>query len=774
MSEPKNPRLKRALPASLSCLVSLGLGLGAAPAFAQTPGSDPRGSEPIREIDAGPESGEPSEPAPHADAAETPAAPAAAEPDPVEITIAGTRIARTPGSAQVIKQDQLERFEYDDPHAALRQVPGVYVRQEDGVGLRPNIGIRGGNPDRSKKVTLMEDGVLFGPAPYSAPAAYYFPLLTRMVAIKVIKGPSAIAFGPQTVGGAIDFVTRPIPVAPSGSIDLGLGQYGYTKAHAHFGASNEQFGFVVEGVRVHSDGFKELEGADTGFTRNEWMVKTSYLLDPQTPLGHQFQLKLGYSDEVSNETYLGLTDDDFHENPNLRYPASALDQMKNHRTSAVLTHEVGADDASWKLSSNAYRNDYARVWRKVNRFRGASIADVLSDPESPANAEYYAVLTGEADSVTAGQTLLVGPNDRRFVSEGLSSKLEFAASTGPFEHRVEAGARLHYDSIDRRHSEAGFLMQDGSLVPEDTAPSFTAANEASTLALALYATDAVSWHALTVTPGLRTEIIGSELTDHLLKEQSTHSLVALMPGVGAYYALSDAFGLLGGIYRGFSPPPPGESEAAPEYSLNYEAGARLSEGPSQLEAIAFYNDYQNLTNICTFSGGCGDADLDRQFDAGAARIYGVEAYLAHDFVWGSVRFPVTGAYTYTEGVFDTTFTSADPIYGDVQAGDEIPYLPRHQASGTFAVEWSHAGASVAANYVSEMREEAGSAPYADSLVTEDLFTLDVGSKVMPVKWLTIYGNVRNLFDTQSIASRRPYGARPNAPRWVQIGAKLSF
>src|SRR5690606_15180295 len=120
--------------------------------------------------------------------------------------------------------------------------------------------------------------------------------------------------------------------------------------------------------------------------------------------------------------------------------------------------------------------------------------------------------------------------------------------------------------------------------------------------------------------------------DHVGGGASSHTFVALMPGVGAYYGLIDGFGLLGGVYRGFSPPPPGESEMEPEYSLNYEAGARVSGGKSQLEAIGFYNDYENLTNICTFSGGCSDADLDRQFDAGAARIYGFEAYLTHEFV----------------------------------------------------------------------------------------------------------------------------------------------
>jgi Fe(3+) dicitrate transport protein len=110
----------------------------------------------------------------------------AEEPD---VIVSGSRPERAAGSAHVLTRRQLERFRRDDPNAIVSQIPGVYVRQEDGVGLRPNIGIRGVNADRSKKITLMEDGVLFGPAPYSAPAAYYFPLMTRMVQVRAVKGP---------------------------------------------------------------------------------------------------------------------------------------------------------------------------------------------------------------------------------------------------------------------------------------------------------------------------------------------------------------------------------------------------------------------------------------------------------------------------------------------------------------------------------------------------------------------------------------------------------
>ena len=698
------------------------------------------------------------------------------EPPIEEVTVVGTSVARTAGSAHVIKQAQLERFAYDDPGAILQQVPGAYVRHEDGIGLRPNIGIRGVNPDRSKKLTLMEDGILFGPAPYSAPAAYYFPLMARMTGVRVIKGPAGVAYGPQTVAGAVDFLSRPIPSQTKGMLDLGLGEYGYAKAHGYFGTSGENFGFLAEGIHLHNDGFKKLpDGANTGSTRNEWMVKGSYVLDPNARAWNEFSLKLVFSDEVSNETYLGLTDADFRKDPYRRYAASALDQMKNHRRAVVFTHLFELPSSSISVRTSVYRQDYDRTWSKLNRFSGSSIFNILRNPDDPANAPYYAILTGEADSSSAADTLLIGPNARSFVNQGIQSVLNARANTGPIAHRIEAGLRLHYDSIQRRHSESGYLMAGGVLQSDGTAETVTAENLASTYALAAHVMDALSWKRLTVTPGVRVELIRSQLDDYLSGQTTTGSLVAVMPGLGAFYAITDDFGVLAGVHRGFSPPPPGSEEhIEPEYSINYEAGLRFARKALRAEVIGYFNDYSNLTDVCTLSSGCLTEDLDRQFDAGRAHIYGVEAYATHELPAGPVTIPFTVGYTFTRAIFKNSFQSQDPIYGSVTEGDEIPYVPRHQVSASVGVEGKIGGLVAGVTYVSPMREEPGKQPIEESLHTDEQFLLDVGGRVRVYGPISLYANARNVLNSAYIVSRRPYGARPNAPRWIQAGAKVEF
>ncbi|MEM7284530.1 MAG: TonB-dependent receptor plug domain-containing protein, partial [Pseudomonadota bacterium] len=247
------------------------------------------------------------------------------EPVQEEIVVVGIfeESDRVTGSAHRIGQDLLEEFRHDDINRVLNFVPGVYLREEDGFGLRPNIGLRGGSSDRSQKVTLMEDGVLFSPAAYSAPAAYFFPLTQRMIAVEVFKGPSSIEFGPQTIGGAINLVSAPIPQTTEFELGIAAGSDAYRSAQLRTGGKLGEFGVLAEFVHIGSDGFKDLDGGgDTGFEKNELSLKIDRELGPGV-----LELRLGYADEVSDETYLGLTEDDFRADSVRRYGASALDRM---------------------------------------------------------------------------------------------------------------------------------------------------------------------------------------------------------------------------------------------------------------------------------------------------------------------------------------------------------------------------------------------------------------------------------------------------------------
>jgi Fe(3+) dicitrate transport protein len=75
--------------------------------------------------------------------------------------------------SDVVSKSELEQFNHTDIHRILGRIPGVYISEEDGLGLRPNVGLRGTGSLRMEKLNIMEDGILIAPAPYASPAAYY-------------------------------------------------------------------------------------------------------------------------------------------------------------------------------------------------------------------------------------------------------------------------------------------------------------------------------------------------------------------------------------------------------------------------------------------------------------------------------------------------------------------------------------------------------------------------------------------------------------------------
>ena len=696
------------------------------------------------------------------------------------VTIMGGERAlpRVAGSAQQVDAERLELYEYDDLHRILGFVPGVYVREEDGFGLRPNVGMRGAASDRSAKITLMEDGVLLAPAPYAAPAAYYFPLMARMVGVEVFKGPASIQHGPNTIGGALNVQTRPLPPRETtGMLDLGVGQFFSNKAHAAFGGPvGAGFALLLEGVHIASEGFKKLDGGgDTGFGRDEVMLKAGWSSPPAAVVFHQLELKLGYSNERSNETYLGLSDEDFANDPYRRYPTTALGRMEANRTQVVLRYALSVGSNA-SLSLVAYRHDFHRTWRKLNGFGdGQALGDAFTG-----NAQsdlLLQILRGDIDD--PDNPLRLGPNKRTYWSQGLMANGSWRLQHGPLRQKLEAGIRLHGDQVRRHHSDDGFLVVSQEFVRQPDTTRITTNNKGQALALAAFVRDTVTVGDMTVTPGLRVEVIRTRYHDALATSDAERDRDGLshvlIPGLGLYYQLTEDLGLLAGVHKGFSPLAPGQNDAAKaEESWNIEAGTRLRLASVKLEAIGFFNLYQNLTGTCTASGGCSNEQIGDQYNAGAVNVVGLELQAQRQFrgpwglTWGGALH-----YTFTRATFLTSFSSDSPLFGDPNAGDFLPYIPMHQGGATLELKGDGWEISLTGNHVGEMFDKPGDTSLPDGDKIPPHTVMD-GAAYWGGHLGQVYLTVQNIFDNAYMASRRPYGARPGKPRLAMVGYKVRY
>ncbi len=699
----------------------------------------------------------------------------------VYITGGKDQIKTQPGSATLIDNMALEQFEYTDIHRVLNEVPGINLQEEDGYGLRPNIGMRGSSPERSKKVTIMEDGILSGPAPYSAPAAYYFPNVSRMSAVEVFKGPSAIQYGPATVAGAINLVSRAIPFAPQGQADIQLGSFAYKRINAHYGEQQGDFSYVLEGLYVNTEGFKELPSDDhTGFTRNDINLKMSYDLNGQ--YRQRINLKLGYADETSNETYVGLSKNDFAQNPYGRYAASELDKMQWQHNQLHASH-VFEPSLTSQVSTDVYYHTFARDWFKLNGFKnGTDVNAVLKDPDNINNAQYFALLTGATQSVDdATDLLMVGNNGRTYVSQGLQSKINSDLFAFGVSHQLEVGVRLHMDEIKRTHTQQEYQMNgDGHLeINAGSSLETSTLNTGKATALALHIKDDIELENTTVSLGLRSENIETTLTDRKTNIKKVANQNIILPGIGSFTQLSESLGILAGIHKGFVATAPGqEGDIDPEESINYEFGFRLH-GNTDIEVVAFINDYSNLKESCSFSNGCDNSDLDSEFNGGEVLVSGLESNLQFtQSLAGGLSIPLNITYTFTQTEFKNSFTDDKGVFKDagqtVNKGDELAYVPAHRLNIKTGIQAQNYQVMVSALYQSDMRDQAGQGSISEANKIDGYVVLDLAANYQISQALKVYGTIDNVLGREYLVAAKPMGYRPGKPRAIQLGLKFNF
>ena len=681
-----------------------------------------------------------------------------------ELLILGTKAEKQKlaGSGMRIDAESIEKQAYTDLNQLISMSPGVYVREEDGYGLRPNIGIRGATAERSQKITLMEDGVLIAPAPYAAPAAYYITNASRLYSLEVLKGPASIAYGPHTVGGAVNMVTRPAQWANSTEFSYTMGTDNFQKVTALGEMVRGNTSLQFDAMNYSSDGFKRLaNGANTGFVRNDFNIKAHW--KPQTQLKQSLIVKLGFADEDSDETYLGLTDLDLDTDPTQRYPASQLDQFVSEHSQLHLIHAIELND-SLQLNSKVYVNRFDRSWNKFDGFiDGPDAKLALQSPSE--NLDAYKVITGAQDSSVNGLTIDVTDNAREYGSEGLQIDLTKQFDLGSYQHNLAVGIRYHNDYVHRDHQQKSYLMTSGNLQSDGIDRPAKVLNHAQSDALAVYINDRISNGDWTFNMGVRYEDIAGKLHNKQTGSKYQNNQYILAPGFGTHYQLTEKLGFLAGIYVGFSPAGPGKSGADPEESVNYEYGLRYEQQGFSAEAIGFFSDYKNLIGRCRASDA--NCNVGEEFNGGQVEIGGVELNTQVQYSIGNkLDLNSQLSFTYTETAFQNSFLSDFSQWKLVQKGDELPYVPKYAGRWQVGVgngDWS---VDAAVKYQHEMREVPGVDDLIPGKQTESLATLDLSFLWVASEKIDYKLMIRNATNESAIVSHRPFGARPNLPRMV--------
>ena len=667
-----------------------------------------------------------------------------------------------PGSGMVLDQSVLEESHVFSVNEALRKVPGVFARDEEGFGLRPNIGIRGLNPTRSAKLLMLEDGILLAYAPYGDNASYYHPPVNRFERIEVLKGSSQIMFGPQTLGGLVNYITPGVPAELTGRVGATVGSEDYLEFHGQVGDTIGRTGYLLDGTWKESDGTRENMHFEVG---DVFMKVVQQLTDRQA-----LTLRGSYYDEESQVTYSGLTLAEWKDDP--RGNPFKNDYMYATHWATSATHQFDVADGA-KLLTSAYYTYFNRDWWRQSSNSNQRPNDA-SDPACGGLANL--------DTTCGNEGRL-----RQYWTAGIEPRLRLEHTLFGVDNVLDTGLRYH--------QEHQYRVQANGDTPDARQPGkgrnagIKEDSDREVTAWSGFVQNRVDLGRWTVTPGLRFEHVDYLRIDNLLDSRGTASVDEWIPGIGATFEAVPGTTVFAGIHRGFSPPgvadiitPTGGTvNLDPEYSWNYELGIR-SDVRSGLyaEATLFRLDFENQIVPASVAGGTG-AGLT---SAGQTLQDGLE--LAGNIESnGFVDWPVdvfgrlSWAWLWTAEYVGDRYSTVPGSTKVKVTGNRLPYTPEQLLTGTIGMR-SRIGLTV------ELEGVYTSSAYTDDLNTVEItpngqrgempgYTIWNLSANYPVAaWnCNLFLAVKNMTDELYVVDMSR-GLVPGMPRLVQGGFQLNF
>jgi Fe(3+) dicitrate transport protein len=554
------------------------------------------------------------------------------------------------GARTIIDRTRLDEVAATSIKDALKQVPGVQVQENNGTGgsdVSLNIGVRGLTSRLSPRSTVLLDGVPLSVAPYGQPQLSLAPVsLGNIESVDVVRGAGSVRFGPQNVGGIINFATRAIPKDFAGNVSLtseyasGTDQTKLSPSLFVGGTLDNGLGLALLYSGTKGNGYRE---ANNQTDIDDVMLKTAYQLTDADAIA----LNLHHY-EGRGEMPEGLNAAQYAENP---YQSN---QSRNYFAGR-------RSDVSLRYTHQDEQNNFELLTYYIDSFRTSNL---------------------ETDLSTTTKRMDISP--REYQVFAIEPRFSRAYQLGNTNNEFTVGYRyLEEDSSEYAGRSSNYASN--AAVPEIKART---SSEGGTKAHAIYVDNRFDLGNWVITPGLRFESIETHNNFTAYNQGKYVNTVSpkidsdeFLPSLSVMYKATDNWNIFANAGVSFGPQQynqlarleGGVAQSTtdglhPEKSNNYEIGTKYLGNGLNAELTAFYLDFEKELIL--------ERDAQNNgiwTDLGATSHKGVELGLAYDF--GYLIDALEGLKVYS----NYTFTKAVAEAGNFKDKD-LPFYSRHTAN----------------------------------------------------------------------------------------------
>jgi len=557
------------------------------------------------------------------------------------------KVLEHPGARTIVDRQAIEESGATNVRDVLRRIPGVQVQDSNGTGgsdISLNVGVRGLTSRLSPRSTILMDGIPLAVAPYGQPQLSMAPLaLGNLQDVDVVRGAGSVRYGPQNVGGIINFVSRAIPKTFGAEAAVETDVYSKggavkTTPSVFIGGTNDLGlggAFLYSGT--YGNGYRE---SNDHVNIDDVMLKGAYQISgtDQVSAGfHYYEALAGMPGGLTTAQYAA---DPFQS-------TRPFDNFSGRRSDVNLKYSHADANRKWEVLT--YYTD---------SFRGSNIQ---SRPDAK---------TGLAS---------LGAAPRNYHTFAVEPRYSQVFRTEGMSNEVSVGYRfLREASEEKALKTANYLP--GSSFDAGSAPmTFTSGSVGGTTANAIYIDDTIDIGKWTITPGLRYEFIRSYATAIAPGKPDVRSDVSAnepLPSLSVMYHVTDQWNVFANAGVSFGPmqyfqiTTPSTNNLTPEKAKTYEIGTHVEGlngwgGELTLFDIDFSQELQlnngEWTNLGATTHRGVEAGLRYDFGKLAPALYGLSAY---------------ATYTYTSATFDK---------GNF-AGMDLPFYSRH--TGTLGLRYT--------------------------------------------------------------------------------------